>query len=182
MGSQGPSLGTSSASDVKGLTRIVRGGDAGDSYNYAPPTDDILGRDPLDQRFETVEEGPLRRVDVLHRTYMWDEKQVETGTRFEQRAGEPFVRIRSTSTILARPARPRAHPAARAGGSLHAEGQFGIVERGLQPEGGYGEVAIRPTQRHVRRCGRRCPSPRSRHRIRGRRRRARADSAPLDRV
>ncbi|MGZ8692770.1 MAG: glycoside hydrolase family 38 N-terminal domain-containing protein [Gaiellaceae bacterium] len=129
--------------DVSQLTRIVRGGDVGDSYNYAPPPGDVLVEVPLDERFETVEEGPLRRVDVLHRTYTWDGVRVETRTRFEQRAGEPFVRIRIEFDNPCDDQRVRVHvPLREPADRSYAEGQFGIVERGLEPEGGYGEVAI----------------------------------------
>ncbi len=128
--------------DVSQLTRIVRGGDVGDSYNYAPPPDDVLVEAPLDERFVTLE-GPLRRVDVLHRTYVWDEVRVETQTRFEQRAGEPFVRIRIEFDNPCDDQRVRVHvPLREPADRSFAEGQFGIVERGLEPEGGYGEVAI----------------------------------------
>ena len=129
--------------DVSQLTRIVRGEDVGDSYNYAPPADDVLVEVRLDERFETIEEGPLRRVDVLHRTYMWDGLSVETQTRFEQRAGEPFVRIRIELDNPCDDQRVRVHvPLREPADRSYAEGQFGIVERGLEPEGGYGEVAI----------------------------------------
>jgi alpha-mannosidase len=129
--------------DVSQLTRIVRGGDVGDSYNYAPPPGDVLVETPLDERFVTTEEGPLRRVDILHRTYMWDEIRVETQTRFEQRAGEPFIRIRIELDNPCDDQRVRVHvPLREPADRSHAEGQFGIVERGLEPEGGYGEVAI----------------------------------------
>jgi len=125
------------------LTRIVRGKDVGDSYNYAPPVEDVLVDDPITQRLETVEGGPLRRIELLHRTYVWDGKKVETETRFEQRAGEPFVRIRIDFDNPCDDQRVRVHVPLRerAAYSL-AEGQFGIVERGLEPEGGHGEVAI----------------------------------------
>jgi mannosylglycerate hydrolase len=124
-------------------TRIVRGKDVGDSYNYAPPEDDFLVDEPVEERRETVEDGPLRRVDVLHRTYVWDGKTVETQTRYEQRAHEPFVRIRIDFDNPCDDQRVRVHVPLRepAEHSL-AEGQFAIVERGLEPEGGYGEVAI----------------------------------------
>jgi alpha-mannosidase len=134
---------TRSSMDVSQLTRIVRGGDVGDSYNYAPPPDDVLVEAPLDERFETVEEGSVRRVDVLHRTYMWDGTRVETQTRFEQRADEPFVRIRIEFDNPCDDQRVRVHvPLREPADRSYAEGQFGIVERGLEPEGGYGEVAI----------------------------------------
>jgi mannosylglycerate hydrolase len=86
--------GTCPSPDVSRLTRIVRGKDIGDSYNYAAPADDVLVDVPAAERLETVEDGPLRRVDVLHRTYVWDGLSVETRSRFEQRAGESFVRVR----------------------------------------------------------------------------------------
>ncbi|MDQ2982044.1 MAG: hypothetical protein M3R26_06965, partial [Actinomycetota bacterium] len=129
--------------DVSQLTRIVRGRDVGDGYNYAPAPGDVLVEVPLDERFETVEEGSLRRVDVLHRTYVWDGMRVETQTRFEQRAGEPFVRIRIDFDNPCDDQRVRVHvPLREPADRSYAVGQFGIVERGLEPEGGYGEVAI----------------------------------------
>jgi len=129
--------------DVAQLTRIVRSGDAGDSYNYAPPPGDVLVEAPLDERFVTIEEGPLRRVDILHRTYMWDGLRVATQTRFEQRADEPFVRIRIEFDNPCDDQRVRVHvPLREPADRSYAEGQYGIVERGLEPEGGYGEVAI----------------------------------------
>jgi mannosylglycerate hydrolase len=129
--------------DVSQLTRIVRGGDAGDSYNYAPPPGDVLVEAPLDERFVTIEEGPLRLVYVLHRTYMWDGQRVETQTHFEQRADEPFVRIRIEFDNPCDDQRIRVHvPLREPADRSYAEGQFAVVERGLEPEGGYGEVAI----------------------------------------
>jgi alpha-mannosidase len=125
------------------VPRIVRGKDIGDSYNYAPPEDDELVDTPVEERRETVEDGPLRRVDVVHRTYVWDGRHVETQTRLERRAHESFLRIRLDFDNLCDDQRVRVHVPLRepAEGSL-AEGQFGIVDRGLEPEGGYGEVPI----------------------------------------
>ena len=170
--------------DVSSLTRIVRGKDIGDSYNYAPPADDVLVDVPTDERIERVEDGPLRRVDVLHRTYVWDDRSVETRTRFEQRAGESFVRVRLELDNTCDDQRVRVHvPLLEPAESSHAEGQFAVVERSLEVEGGHGEVAV-PTfpASGVRRRGRDRASPRPRHRVRGRRRRARADRAALDRL
>jgi 2-O-(6-phospho-alpha-D-mannosyl)-D-glycerate hydrolase len=125
------------------VPRIVRGKDIGDSYNYAPPEDDELVDTPVEERRETVEDGPLRRVDVVHRTYVWDGRNVETQTRLERRAHEGFLRIRLDFDNPCDDQRVRVHVPLRepAEGSL-AEGQFGIVDRGLEPEGGYGEVPI----------------------------------------
>ena len=129
--------------DVSRLTRIVRGKDIGDSYNYAPPADDVLVGVPTDERIERVEDGPLRRVDVLHRTYVWDDRSVETRTRFEQRAGESFVRVRLELDNICDDQRVRVHvPLLEPAESSHAEGQFAVVERSLEVEGGHGEVAV----------------------------------------
>jgi alpha-mannosidase len=130
-------------SDLVSLTRIVRGGDVGDSYNYAPPPDDVLVDHPIDARLEGVEEGPLRRVHVLHRTYVWDDRPVETQTRFELRAHEPFVRIRIDFDNPCDNQRVRVHvPLREPADRSFAEGQFAVVERGLEVEGGHGEVPV----------------------------------------
>ena len=125
------------------VPRIVRGKDVGDSYNYAPPEDDELVDTPVAERRETLEDGTLRRIDVVHRSYSWDGKKVETQTRLEQRAHEPFLRVRVDFDNPCDDQRVRVHVPLRepADGSL-AEGQFAIVDRGRKPEGGYGEVAI----------------------------------------
>jgi hypothetical protein len=123
--------------------RIVRGGDAGDSYNYAPPSDDVLVDEPEEERLETVEDGPLRRIVVLHRTYRWDGRLVATETRFEQRAGEPFVRVRISFDTPCDDQRVRVHvPLPEGTDRTHAEGQFAVVERPPLQEGGHGEQGL----------------------------------------
>jgi alpha-mannosidase len=125
------------------VPRLVRGKDVGDSYNYAPPEDDELADAPVANRRETLEDGPLRRVDVLHRTYVWDGHEVETQTRLEQRAHEPFLRIRIDFDNPCDDQRVRVHvPLREPADTSLAEGQFAIVQRGREPEGGYGEVAL----------------------------------------
>jgi mannosylglycerate hydrolase len=125
------------------VPRIVRGKDVGDSYNYAPPEDDKVVDTPVEERRETLEDGVLRRIDIVHRSYVWDGETVETQTRLEQRAHEPFLRVRVDFDNPCDDQRVRIHVPLRepADRSL-AEGQFGIVDRGLAPEGGYGEVPI----------------------------------------
>jgi mannosylglycerate hydrolase len=131
------------AASLETLTRIVRGKDVGDSYNYAPPVDDVLVDEPTERRLETLEDGPLRRVSVLHRRYLWDDKPVETETRFEEHAGEPFVRIRIDFDNQCEDQRVRVHvPLREPADRSFAEGQFAVVERGLDVEGGHGEVPI----------------------------------------
>jgi mannosylglycerate hydrolase len=125
------------------LPRLVRGKDSGDSYNYAPPEDDELVETPVSERRETLEDGPLRRVDVVYRTYVWDGREVETSTRLEQRAHEPFLRVRIEFDNPCDDQRVRVHaPLRESAETTLAEGQFAIVERGREPEGGYGEVAL----------------------------------------
>jgi mannosylglycerate hydrolase len=122
---------------------LVRGKDFGDSYNYAPPAEDELVESPVAERRETVEDGPVRRVDVIQRTYVWDGRQVETATRLEQRTHEPFVRIRIDFDNPCDDQRVRVHvPLRKPADTTLAEGQFAIVQRGREPEGGYGEVAL----------------------------------------
>jgi alpha-mannosidase len=131
------------ATNVAALTRIVRGKDVGDSYNYAPPPDDVLVNEPVDDRLEILEAGPLRRVEILHRTYIWDDKRVDTQTRAEQRAYEPFVRLRIDFDNQCDDQRARVHiPLREPAHRSFAEGQFAVVERGLEVEGGHGEVPI----------------------------------------
>jgi mannosylglycerate hydrolase len=138
-----PRTGLESTVPLESLTRIVRGKDVGDSYNFAPLDDDVLVDEPVEQRLESIEDGPLRRVSVLHRRYVWDDKPVETQTRFELRAGEPFVRIRIDFDNPCDDQRVRVHvPLRQPADRSFAEGQFAVVERGPEVEGGYGEVAV----------------------------------------
>jgi mannosylglycerate hydrolase len=128
---------------LESLTRIVRGKDVGDSYNFAPPDDDVLVEEPVEERLEALEDGRVRRVSVLYRRYVWDGKPVETQTRFELRTGEPFVRIRVDFDNPCEDQRVRVHvPLRESADRSFAEGQFAVVERGLEVEGGYGEVAV----------------------------------------
>jgi alpha-mannosidase len=125
------------------LPRLVRGKDLGDSYNYAPPESDDLVDTPVSERRETVEDGPLRRVDIAHRTYVWDGREVETQTHLEQRVHEPFLRVRIDLDNPCDDQRVRVHvPLREPANTSLAEGQFAIVQRGREPEGGYGEVAL----------------------------------------
>ena len=120
-------------------TRIVRGKDVGDSYNYAPPDDDVLVEAPIAERTQVLREG----VRVLHRTYEWDGELVETRTTFEWRPHEPFARIRIEFDNPCENQRVRVHIPLRQGAqSSFAEGQFAVVERGREVEGGHGEVPV----------------------------------------
>jgi alpha-mannosidase len=135
--------GTFSLGPIRGAGRIVRGKDVGDSYNYAPPPDDVLVAKPDDVRVETRAAGPVKGELAVVRTYTWDGEQVETPTTLELHAGEPFVRVRVAFDNRFDDQRVRCHvPLPERAERSFAEGQFAIVERGLEAEGGYGEVPL----------------------------------------
>ncbi len=142
--------------ELSGVGRLVDGGDAGDSYNYAPPARDLLLDVPGSVRVEPRSAGPLRAELAIIRTYRWpvagrrdgsrrSEETVTVATTMlaELRAGEPFVRLEISFENRCSDHRLRFHiPLARPAGSSFAEGQFAVVERGLEAEGGYGEAAL----------------------------------------
>lgn len=141
---------------LAGVGRLVDGGDAGDSYNYAPPRDDRIVDRPEWVDAEVVAAGPVRGELVVRRLYRWpaglapggtarsaEEVPVEVTTRVALVAGEPFARVRVELENPASDHRLRFHvpldePAPRSA----AEGQFAVVERPLEAEGGYGEVPL----------------------------------------
>jgi mannosylglycerate hydrolase len=63
--------------------------------------------------------------------------------RVEVRPGEPFCRVRISFDNPCRDHRLRFYiPLPEAASASHAEGQFAVVERGLEAEGGHGEVPL----------------------------------------
>jgi alpha-mannosidase len=142
---------------LRGVGRIVDGGDRGDSYNYAPPARDVLVDTPAAVGVRTVEAGPLRGIVEIVREYDWpgclaadrDERSKGTArvvvtTSVELRVGEPFVRLEVTFTNPATDHRVRLHvPLQTAVTASAAEGQFAVTERGLAAEGGgWGEYPL----------------------------------------
>ena len=128
---------------VNDLGRIVRGRDAGDTYNYAPPGDDVLVDEPERVSTEIVEAGPVRGKLEIARTYRWQDTPVEVLTSVELRAGEPFYRLRFSWDNRLSDHRVRFHlPLPERAEHSLAEGQFAFVQRGLVAEGGYGEVPL----------------------------------------
>jgi mannosylglycerate hydrolase len=141
---------------LNGVGRIVDGGDFGDSYNYGPPAGDELVDRPGSVRVMVLERGPLRASLDVVRTYEWplgvrpdgsgrtaERVPTTTSTRYELRADEPFVRVGIAFENRSRDHRVRFHvplPSPVDGSS--AEGQFAVVERGLEVEGGHGEVPL----------------------------------------
>jgi mannosylglycerate hydrolase len=142
---------------LDGVGRLVDGGDAGDSYNYAPPDDDPVVTEPESVTVSPAASGPLRAAVEVVRTYLWPRgldgegglarsaelALVPVSTRVELRAGEPFVRLRVWFDNPCEQHRVRLHvPLAQPAAGSAAEGQFAVVERGLTAEGGHGEIPL----------------------------------------
>jgi mannosylglycerate hydrolase len=142
---------------LDGVGRLLDGGDAGDSYNYAPPDDDAMVGEPASVRVTRAASGPLRAAVEVVRTYRWPRgldgdgglersaelAEVPVTTRVELRAGEPFVRLRVLFDNPCEQHRVRLHvPLAEPAARSAAEGQFAVVERGLTAEGGHGEIPL----------------------------------------
>ena len=128
---------------VDGLGRIVEGRDVGDTYNYAPPGDDVLVDEPERVSTEIVEAGPVLGKLEIARTYRWQGTPVDVLTSVELRAGEPFYRLRFSWDNRLSDHRVRFHlPLPERAEHSLAEGQFAFVQRGLVAEGGYGEVPL----------------------------------------
>jgi mannosylglycerate hydrolase len=147
---------SASETTLEGVGRLVDGGDFGDSYNYAPPARDAVVAAPEETRVEVRAAGPVRGVVAVVRTYHWpvgvrpdgsardvSTRLVPVTTEVELRAGEPFVRVRISFENPSRDHRLRFHvPLAHRVTGSAAEGQFAVVERGLEAEGAHGEVAL----------------------------------------
>jgi mannosylglycerate hydrolase len=137
--------GTLTLGGVAGVGRLVDGGDAGDSYNYAPPLEDRVVAEPERVQVTVLAEGPVRGVLSVTRSYRWSVREVpvDVETLVELRAGEPVCRIRVAFDNPCDDHRLRFHvPLAHEATSSAAEGQFAVVERGLEAEEGFGEVAL----------------------------------------
>jgi len=142
--------------NLAGVGRIVDGGDFGDSYNYGPPSPDLLVERPLAVDIEGGPLGPLLGRLTVRRRFDWPlgidpAKRTRTSataptdvvTVLELRSGEPFVRVEVAFENRSRDHRVRFHvPLAGPATGSSAEGQYAVVERGLDVEGGHGEVPL----------------------------------------
>jgi 2-O-(6-phospho-alpha-D-mannosyl)-D-glycerate hydrolase len=123
---------------LEGVGRLVDGGDAGDSYNFAPEHDRIV-EEPARVDVALVAAGPVRGELAVVRSYDWG-APVDVTTSVELRAGEPLCRIRVSFENPCGDHRLRFHVPLTEPATLSAgEGQFAVVERGLEAEGGFGE-------------------------------------------
>jgi len=150
---------TSDGLILRGLGRLVDGGDGGDTYNYSPPADDVLVDRPDAVEIVALESGPVRARVRIDATYRWpthaigderscsrraeDTTAVTVHTTLELRTGERFLRVRTELDNPCRDHRLRAHfplPAPVTGS--HAECAFAVVDRGLTAEGGPNEFGL----------------------------------------
>ena len=157
-----PTDGTFAVDGVTGFGRLVDDGDDGDTYNWSPPSGDLVVDEPTDVAVTTLEEGPVRARVNIDRTYRWPEAVVEgrrsgsvdvvVSTVVELHAGEDLVRVAVSFDNRCRDHRlrmmlPLPEPAERSS----AECAFTVVERGLVAEGGPNEAALPtfPSRRFV---------------------------------
>jgi hypothetical protein len=157
-----PDDGTWSVNGLAGLDRLVDEGDEGDTYNYSPPAEDLAIDRPEHVSVELVEAGPVRGKLRVRRQFRWREHlqggkragevAVTAVTDVELRAGEALVRARTAFVNRCRDHRVRTlFPLPQRALVSRAECAFGIVERGLDAEGGpheYG-LATFPSRRFV---------------------------------
>ena len=141
---------------LRGVGRLVDGGDRGDSYNYAPPARDVLVAEPTAVAVELLEDGPLRARMRVTRVYDWPvglsgdrdlrgDRTVATPveTLVEVRAGEPFVRVSVSVLNQSADHRLRWHvPLPEPVTGSASAGQFAVTARGLTAEGGWGEYPL----------------------------------------
>ncbi|GAA2471228.1 hypothetical protein [Terrabacter carboxydivorans] len=134
---------------LRGVGRLVDGGDPGDSYNYAPPAHDVLVSEPTEVTVTALgSEGPVvgaLRVDRRYELPVTSDlagrsdrtESTAVAMHVELRAGEPFVRLRLDWQNLTRDHRLRLHvPTAEPAAVSHAQGQLAVVERGRTAEAG----------------------------------------------
>ncbi|NMO49867.1 alpha-mannosidase [Actinoplanes sp. TBRC 11911] len=141
---------------LRGVGRLVDGGDRGDSYNYGPPASDELVSKPVDVAVELLEDGPLRARIRVTRVFAWpaglsddpdrrSDRTVPTPveTVVELHAGEPFVRLGTSFLNRSADHRLRLHvPLPSPVTTSASAGQFAVTSRGLTAEGGWGEYPI----------------------------------------
>jgi mannosylglycerate hydrolase len=145
-----------------GFGRLVDDGDAGDTYNYSPPTHDAVVDRPDRVSVEVIESGPVRGILRITEAFRWPqrlagdvrigEREVEVTTDLELRVGEDLVRVTTAFDNRSRDHRVRAwFPLPARASTSRAECAFAIVERGLDAEGGPHEYGLPtfPSRRFV---------------------------------
>ncbi len=160
--------GTFSVNGLAGFDRLVDSGDHGDTYNYSPPTKDLVVDTPLSVTVEIGEAGPVRARLHIRRGFEWPESIEDTSsarvgrvvtevtTTIEVRAGSPLVGVTTSFHNRCRDHRLRAvFPLPQPTSRSRAECAFATVERGLVAEGGPSELGLAtfPSRRFVQAGG-----------------------------
>ncbi|MGI8491606.1 MAG: glycoside hydrolase family 38 C-terminal domain-containing protein [Acidimicrobiales bacterium] len=154
--------GTFSINGLPGFDRLVDGGDAGDTYNYSPPSEDRVVDLPESVEVAATEAGPVRGGLRVTRRYRWPARteggrrvgscDVTVFTDLQLEAGSRLVVVTTAFDNPSRDHRLRAWVplVSRAGHSL-AETAFASVRRPLTAEGGPHEKALAtfPSRRWV---------------------------------
>ena len=156
--------GTFSIDGIEGFGRLVDGGDLGDSYNYSPPSNDLLIDAPDQVAVSLTEQGPLRAMATIRATYTWpdyvdggSQKRIggtatEVVTTVGIEAASSLVRVETTFVNHGRDHRLRVHlPLPESATTSVAECAFGAVRRGLETEGRIDEFGLPtfPSRRFV---------------------------------
>ncbi|MDQ6695901.1 MAG: alpha-mannosidase [Actinomycetota bacterium] len=157
-----PDDATYSINGLAGLGRLVDDGDAGDTYNWSPPGDQLSVDHPEQVTVTVIERGPLRARLVIDATYRWPERidgdrrvgevVVPVRTTLELRCGEDVLRVAIELDNRSKDHRLRAwFPLPTPAQTSQAECAFAVVERGLSAEGGPNEVGLPtfPSRRFV---------------------------------
>ena len=162
-----PSEGTFSIDGVAGYGRLVDGGDAGDTYNWCPPEQDVIVDTPSSVSVERTEAGPVRGRLVVDTVHVLPERAEELPDGTWRRVGEVHQTIRTTIELhaddgivrvhhelvnRARDHRLRVHlPLPRRATGSTAECAYGVVQRPLHAEGGPNEWGLPtyPSRRFV---------------------------------
>ena len=66
-----PRDGTFAVDGIAGFGRLVDGGDVGDTYNWCPPTEDVLVDRPTSVEVAVLDRGPVRARVVIVDSYRW---------------------------------------------------------------------------------------------------------------
>ncbi|MCE7884269.1 MAG: hypothetical protein DYH08_10470 [Actinobacteria bacterium ATB1] len=150
---------------VRGLGRIVDGGDVGDTYNWSPPEYDTVVTEPEKTVIEVVESTPLSGTIRVSRPYRIpaaatadcsrrndDSTELVVAMTVSLDTSSPVVRVTVEFENTARDHRLRVHlPLPEPVDGSVADTAFGTVRRGLATEGGPTELPLPtwPAKRHV---------------------------------
>ncbi len=147
--------GTFSINGIQGFNKIVDSGDQGDTYNYSPPEFDTEVETPASTSVQVTEQGPIRAIVTIDRTYLIPEavsdasrqREGQTELRIltlvELNANENFMRVSHFMDNFAKDHRLRTvFPVANGTATSEADTAFGVVKRGLVSESGPSEVGL----------------------------------------